>query len=339
MVDNDSFESIDTSRRSDSLKTSDTEDESASDIDDGQAETALGIEERGVSGTLNSYSPSMNTRWTISGSELYSIKPVQQIKAFISDHTCKRNDNYNVEFKCVSATVIGDLFASKYRNSGRITHPKDIVSEMMEHHVIHLLYNKAYRSKEHSLNQVFGGPWESFRRLPSYFYVLEQTNPGTVTKIKTDSQNWFKYGFMAIGDCIEGFNYVIRPVICIDATYLKARTMGVLLVTKYDAISLYYRATNAYRIKDFDRLMTELKETYPKVDDKWKVTTVDLDERSCSCREWNLDHLPCSHAIAVARFKGVSINSLVSDLYTTRFLKHAYEMSVNPVPSRILGHS
>ncbi|KAK2645471.1 hypothetical protein Ddye_020666 [Dipteronia dyeriana] len=36
--------------------------------------------------------------------------------------------------------------------------------------------------------------------------------------------------------------------------------------------------------------------------------------------------------MAVARFKGVSINLLVSNLYTTRFLKHAYEMGVNPVP-------
>ncbi|KAK2656873.1 hypothetical protein Ddye_009925 [Dipteronia dyeriana] len=35
---------------------------------------------------------------------------------------------------------------------------------------------------------------------------------------------------MAIGDSVKGFNYAIKPVICIDATHLKARTMGVLLV-------------------------------------------------------------------------------------------------------------
>ncbi|KAK3204670.1 hypothetical protein Dsin_018716 [Dipteronia sinensis] len=69
-----------------------------------------------------------------------------------------------------------------------------------------------------------------------------------------------------------------------------------------------------------------------KVDDKWKETTVDLDERSCSCRQWDLDELSCSHAMAVARFKCVSINALASEFYTTRFLKHAYEMGVNLVP-------
>ena len=45
-----------------------------------------------------------------------------------------------------------------------------------------------------------------------------------------DSKNRLKYAFMVVGASIEGFNSVIRPVICIDATHLKARTRGVLLV-------------------------------------------------------------------------------------------------------------
>ncbi|KAK2662065.1 hypothetical protein Ddye_000639 [Dipteronia dyeriana] len=155
MSDNDSSESIDTSRRSDSLKTNDTKDESGGDDDDdGQVKTVLGTEEQG---------------------------------ALVNEHTCERNDNYNVEFKLLSTSVIGDLFVSKYCDPGRIICPKNIVSKMMEQHEIHVSYNKAYRSKEHTLNQVFGGLWESFHRLPSYFYVLEQANPKTVIKIKTDS--------------------------------------------------------------------------------------------------------------------------------------------------------
>ncbi|KAK2646183.1 hypothetical protein Ddye_021378 [Dipteronia dyeriana] len=39
-----------------------------------------------------------------------------------------------------------------------------------------------------------------------------------------------------------------------------------------------------------------------KVDDKWKEKTIDLDERSCSCRQWDLDELSCSHAMVIARF-------------------------------------
>ncbi|KAK2655013.1 hypothetical protein Ddye_008065 [Dipteronia dyeriana] len=35
--------------------------------------------------------------------------------------------------------------------------------------------------------------------------------------------------------------------------------------------------------------------------------------------------------MTVARFKGMLINTLTSKLYTTGLLKHAYEMSVNPI--------
>ncbi|KAK3211355.1 hypothetical protein Dsin_016061 [Dipteronia sinensis] len=97
----------------------------------------------------------------------------------------------------------------------------------------------------------------------------------------------------------------------------------------------YNRRTNAHRTETTHRY-----EIHPihfntfKVVDKWKETTVDLDEHSCSCRQWDLDESSCSHAMAVARprFKGVSINALASEFYTTGFLKHAYEMGVNPVP-------
>ena len=559
----DSSESIDSSGMSDSSKTSDTEDESGGDDDGGVAATVLVTEEQGLSGTPNSSSPSLNTRWTVSGSDLYSIPAVRSVdvfqnpgdqgplyvgqmfkdkrtlksvvgsyafgekfeykisrssntrftaqcsqrscgwvlrawksnrgsywhvKVFVNEHTCERNDNYNFEFKRVSAAVIGDLYASKCRDPGRIVRTKDIVFEMRDQHGIHLSYNKAYRSKEHALSQVFGDPWESFQRLPSFFYVLEQANPGTMTKIKTDSKNRLKYAFMAIGASIEGFNSVIRPVICIDATHLKARTRGVLLVAvckdgngmiyplafgfansectkswtwflkklrkgiqnpdrvmlvsdrhngifnameaifpdaahgicvfhlaqnlkrfckqRDDVMWLYYCAAYAYRVEDFDRFMGELKETCPKVydellavgvekfsrvhsprkrtsfmttniaesmnsclvplrklpitamaecirdllqrwfydrrtnaremstylttfadehikdltdtankseihpinfntfkvHDKWIPRIIDLDKSSCSCRQWDLDELPCSHAMAVARY-------------------------------------
>ncbi|KAK3230604.1 hypothetical protein Dsin_002485 [Dipteronia sinensis] len=67
--------------------------------------------------------------------------------------------------------------------------------------------------------------------LPSFFYMLEQSNGGTVTKIETDSENRFAYGFMALGAYIEGFNTIIRQVIAIDAT--QAKTKYVLLVAVY----------------------------------------------------------------------------------------------------------
>ncbi|KAK2645811.1 hypothetical protein Ddye_021006 [Dipteronia dyeriana] len=212
----DSSESIDTSGRFDS-STSDTEDKIGGGDDHGAV--------------------------TVSNLEFYSIPAIRSVNVFqnsgdkgplykgqmFKDKTTLKQAVESYAF-VERATMIGDLFPSKYRDLGHIIRLKDIVSKIKEQHDIHLSYNKAYRSKEQPLNQVFECAWESFQRLLSYFYVLKQANPETVTKIKTESQNWFKHGFMAIKASIEGFNYVIKPVICIDATHLKARTRGVLLV-------------------------------------------------------------------------------------------------------------
>ena len=47
-----------------------------------------------------------------------------------------------------------------------------------------------------------------------------------------------------------------------------------------------------------------------KVDDKWIPRIIDLENSSCSCRQWDLDELPCSHAMAVARYACRSFNSV-----------------------------
>ncbi|KAK3218393.1 hypothetical protein Dsin_012363 [Dipteronia sinensis] len=104
------------------------------------------------------------------------------------------------------------------------------MADMRDKHDINISYNKAYKSKNRALHYVFGDPWESFKMLPAYFHMLEKSNPGTITKTETDRKNWFKYGFMALGACIEGYNIVIKPVIVVDATHLKSKTRGVLLV-------------------------------------------------------------------------------------------------------------
>ncbi|KAK3225663.1 hypothetical protein Dsin_005525 [Dipteronia sinensis] len=74
---------------------------------------------------------------------------------------------------------------------------------------------------------------------------------------------------------------------------------------------------------DFDRF---------KVEDQWKEAIIDLEQRSCSCREWDLDELLCIHAMTVQTFKGMPINALCSDFFTTGWLKQAYAMAMNPVP-------
>ena len=151
------------------------------------------------------------------------------VNVYRDTHTCKVQ-NYGLHFNQVSAYVVGELYAPKFAVPGCKIRAKDIIAEMESQHGVQLLYNKANRARLHALKIQYGDPLKSFQTLPAYFYMLKQANPGTLTNIETDSKDRFKYGFMAIGVCLQGFIRVIRPVVSIDATHLTGSLKGVLLI-------------------------------------------------------------------------------------------------------------
>ncbi|XP_073153186.1 uncharacterized protein [Henckelia pumila] len=59
---------------------------------------------------------------------------------------------------------------------------------------------------------------------------------------------------------------------------------------------------------------------------------VDLQSKSCTCRKFDIDRIPCSHAIAAAYNANISVYELCTDYYTTRFWLEAYTDLVYPVP-------
>ncbi|KAK3204537.1 hypothetical protein Dsin_018583, partial [Dipteronia sinensis] len=253
------------------------------------------------------------------------------VKSIDSEHTCGDNGNYNVDFHRVSSHVIGQPFARKFVDPGCNIRPKDIMTDMKDKHGINLTYNKAYRSKDRALHSVFGDPWESFKTLPVYFHKLEKSNPGTKTKIETDRKNRFKYGFMALGACIEGFNTVIshrKRYHMMTTNIAESMNSCLLAIPKFPITSIaefirdllqrwfHDRRSNARETPTFltndtdqhikERVLSSQRcEIHPidfdrfKVEDQWKEAIDDLEQRSCSCSEWDMDELPCIHAMAV----------------------------------------
>ncbi|RIA04115.1 hypothetical protein BRARA_K01685 [Brassica rapa] len=59
---------------------------------------------------------------------------------------------------------------------------------------------------------------------------------------------------------------------------------------------------------------------------------VDLVNKTCSCGEFQMLSIPCSHAIASAIKGKIGVDSLVSPAYTVEKLRSAYAGSVLPVP-------
>ncbi|RVX21185.1 hypothetical protein CK203_001778 [Vitis vinifera] len=158
----------------------------------------------------------------------------QPIVSGISDDHLEEHQLYSNmmsrDNRHASSWLIGESIRETYQGIGCEFRPKDIVADIRKQYGIQISYDKAWRAKELALGSIRGSPEESYNTLPSYCYVLEQKNPGTITDIVTDCDNQFKYFFMSIGASLAGFHTSIRPVVAVDGTFLKAKYLGTLFI-------------------------------------------------------------------------------------------------------------
>ena len=61
---------------------------------------------------------------------------------------------------------------------------------------------------------------------------------------------------------------------------------------------------------------------------------VDIFNKKCSCKVFDIDRLPCAHAIEVALHGRVGVYSLVSPYYTREYHMLAYQQTIYPVGSQ-----
>ncbi|KAK3198471.1 hypothetical protein Dsin_021886 [Dipteronia sinensis] len=108
--------------------------------------------------------------------------------------------------------------------------PKDIIADMKTTYGIQIMYSKAYQALHYALSLTYRTHEETFQLLPSFGYVLEQQNPGTITDLQCADDGKFLYLFMSLGASVRGFRRCMHPVIAVDGTHLKGRFGGTMFV-------------------------------------------------------------------------------------------------------------
>ena len=83
--------------------------------------------------------------------------------------------------------------------------PKDIIGDMKTMYGIQIMYSKAHDALQYALSLTYGTHEESFQLLPSFAYVLEQQNLGTIIDLQCADDGKFLYFFMLLGSSIRGF--------------------------------------------------------------------------------------------------------------------------------------
>ncbi|KAK3230068.1 hypothetical protein Dsin_001949 [Dipteronia sinensis] len=311
------------------------------------------------------------------------------VRMFLKDHTCNI-DGFHSCLRQENSWTVGELLAPKLQVHGHSLKPKDIMVE-----------------SNHRLKEV---------------------NPGTITAIKTNVANKFEYMFIAYAASLHGFQTVIRPVIAIDGTHLKAicldannqvfplaygfgdiedemswswflnelknaigspddcmiisdRHLGIKVAMekvypnvphgycvfhmaqnikndykRKDVSLLFKQAWNAYRKSDFKEVMlemmkvnraTELIKERNKDSEKYTVLPIDsvnfnvkdgnkdglmnLSEKTCSCTKFQVDKLPCRHALAAIRYAKKPFQDFCEDCYKTTSWLEAYSGNIFPV--------
>ena len=109
--------------------------------------------------------------------------------------------------------------------------PKEIIDDYQMEFGVTISYRKVHMAKGIALHIVRGSYEESFKILPLYCEELKMMNPGTVTNIDLSDDDRFKRFFWAFGPCIRSFTSSLRPMIAVDATHLRGKYPGVLMVS------------------------------------------------------------------------------------------------------------
>ncbi|KAH6819810.1 hypothetical protein C2S53_007317 [Perilla frutescens var. hirtella] len=130
----------------------------------------------------------------------------------------------------VPARVLGKYFARRLVDERVVLKPKEMIAELVREFGIHIDYSFALRTRNITIQMVYGDFDKSYAQLPAFLHTLQLMNPGTVVDMEIASDGQFKHSFLALGACVNAFLQYARPVLVIDGTHLKRKNKGVLFV-------------------------------------------------------------------------------------------------------------
>ncbi|KAL6584380.1 hypothetical protein OROMI_003669 [Orobanche minor] len=143
-------------------------------------------------------------------------------------HTCEKDLRYHAD-PTVLSKVLASYFVPNLMVEGVVLRPRDIQAQVQRLFGAKIKYSTALYARNQALTMTYGDSIKSFRKLPSYFYMLEQSNPGSVVDLQTDEVGAFDYCFMSLAASIRDFK-ACRPVIVVDGTHLKGKYNGIMFV-------------------------------------------------------------------------------------------------------------
>ncbi|KAI8572669.1 hypothetical protein RHMOL_Rhmol01G0217400 [Rhododendron molle] len=162
-------------------------------------------------------------KWNIHA-RLDKVSDCYYIKRYYNVHSCgvagRTTKNCHA-----NSTLISQLIKDDVRDKSK----KRLVDDLKEYYRVDVSYNRAWLAVQKTKSSAFGDYSDSFNQFQWYHNVVLNLDPRSVFDLEWDeTTNRFLRLFVAFDACVQGFKHC-RPVLSVDATFLKASHMGCLM--------------------------------------------------------------------------------------------------------------
>ncbi|CAN6837428.1 unnamed protein product [Brassica oleracea] len=251
------------------------------------------------------------------------------VKKYVHEHTCDTTHR-NANHRQASAKLLGSLICSNYGEKKEGLKPKKIIEQVRILHGVHINYKQAWRVKEEAQFLVRGTPEDSYYNLSRWLYKVTETNPGSLTYQQVDAAGKFKYAFVAFGPSIRGFS-LMKKVIAVDVVDAENgaswkwffRGLSQMIPDASDLLVSRFGAAMVLNVYQVDQNEFEVKDETMKY-------VIDLEKWHCTCNVFDIDKIPCIHAIVAAKYIKRDENRYVDTSHLTETWAKAYAESIHP---------
>ncbi|XP_060959170.1 uncharacterized protein LOC133030445 [Cannabis sativa] len=145
----------------------------------------------------------MISNWTFLASkhgktDMFIIRKIEHT------HTCSL-DITSGDHPQATSNLVGKVIKNKFVNPKEITLQQKLWMTWQMIYSVSISYQKAWRAREKAIVDARRCPQESYSEIPSILYMMQISNPGTITDLVTDEDNKFKYLYFAVGASIKGW--------------------------------------------------------------------------------------------------------------------------------------
>ncbi|XP_070015034.1 uncharacterized protein [Nicotiana sylvestris] len=164
--------------------------------------------------------------WRLKASSLRASN-LFKVTDFNSVHSYLTDKRFCSQKQAVSAFVAA-VEQDKLVDPKTIYTPTNIQRDIQKAYGMDLSYMQAWRSKEKAIQLLRRSPSESYKKMPTYLYMLEYAYLGSVTRLHIEGDGSFLYAFITIYASIRGWVYC-RPTVVVDGSFLKSTYRGTIL--------------------------------------------------------------------------------------------------------------